>query len=118
MLLEQDSPIRVCSNNTYTYDLSNVCPQVVPQCGEGPGGADEADVAEYCKTYLAYKVSTGSKYRQSVQAVSTYAVYSPTASRTIKAGSKKRGDLRLHRPGSAVRKVASNGMIEVDRWID
>lgn len=61
-----------------------VVDDVVPQCGEGPGGADEADVAEYCKTYLAYK-----------------------------AGSKKRGDLRLHRPGSAVRKVASNGVIEV-----
>ena len=30
-----------------------------------------------------------------------------------KAGSKKRGDLRLHRPGSAVRKVVSNGVIEV-----
>ena len=50
---------------------------------------------------------------QSVHSDHAYAVYSPTTLRTIKAGSKKRGDLRLHRPGSAVRKVASNGVIEV-----
>ena len=47
-----------------SHSRSNVCPQVVPLCGEGPGGADEADVAVYCKTYLAYKVSRGSKQRQ------------------------------------------------------
>ena len=63
-----------------------VVDDVVPQCGEGLGGADEADAAAYCKTYLAYK-----------------------------AGEKRQGrrDLRVHRPGAAVRKVASKGVIEV-----
>lgn len=41
-------------------------------------------MAVYCKTYLAFK-----------------------------ATSTHRGDLRLHRPGAAVRKVASNGLVEV-----